>query len=38
VLYFFEAGWHTDDGTGVRGVKFAAYSNEPTGNGLVSAG
>ena len=25
VLYFGEAGWHTDDGTGVRGVKFAAY-------------
>jgi hypothetical protein len=25
VLYFFEAGWHTDDGIGVRGVKFAAY-------------
>jgi hypothetical protein len=25
ILYFFEAGWHTDDGTGVRGVKFAAY-------------
>ncbi|MBV9382005.1 MAG: phytanoyl-CoA dioxygenase family protein [Streptosporangiaceae bacterium] len=28
VLYFFEAGWHTDDGTGVRGVKFAAYFDE----------
>ena len=25
VLYFSEAGWHTDDGIGVRGVKFAAY-------------
>ena len=25
VLYFFEAGWHTDDGIGVPGVKFAAY-------------
>jgi hypothetical protein len=25
VLYFAEAGWHTDDGIGVRGVKFAAY-------------
>jgi hypothetical protein len=24
-LYFYEAGWHTDDGIGVRGVKFAAY-------------
>jgi hypothetical protein len=30
VLYFFEAGWHTDDGTGVRGVKFAAYFDELT--------
>jgi hypothetical protein len=25
VLYFSEAGWHTDDGIGVRGLKFAAY-------------
>jgi hypothetical protein len=25
VLYFAEAGWHTDDGIGVRGVKFSAY-------------
>jgi hypothetical protein len=25
VLYFSEAGWHTDDGIGVHGVKFAAY-------------
>jgi ectoine hydroxylase-related dioxygenase (phytanoyl-CoA dioxygenase family) len=25
VLYFAEAGWHTDDGIGARGVKFAAY-------------
>ncbi|MGH3254319.1 MAG: hypothetical protein ACRDOU_02765 [Streptosporangiaceae bacterium] len=25
VLYFSEARWHTDDGIGVRGVKFAAY-------------
>lgn len=25
VLYFGEAGWHNDDGIGVRGVKFAAY-------------
>jgi streptomycin 6-kinase len=30
MLYFFEAGWHTDDGTGVRGVKFAAYFDELT--------
>lgn len=25
VLYFHEAGWHRDDGIGVRGVTFAAY-------------
>jgi len=25
VLYFAEAGWHNDDGIGVRGVKFATY-------------
>jgi hypothetical protein len=25
VLYFGEAGWHNDDGIGVRGVKFATY-------------
>jgi hypothetical protein len=25
VLYFAEAGWHNDDGIGVRGVKFAVY-------------
>src|SRR5581483_2608054 len=25
VLYFAEAGWHNDDGIGVRGVKFASY-------------
>jgi hypothetical protein len=25
VLCFAEAGWHNDDGIGVRGVKFAAY-------------
>ncbi len=25
VLYFAEAGWHDDDGTGVQGVKFATY-------------
>jgi hypothetical protein len=30
VLYFAEAGWHTDDGIGVRGVKFAAYFDELT--------
>jgi hypothetical protein len=30
VLYFFEAGWHTDDGIGVRGLKFAAYFDELT--------
>jgi hypothetical protein len=36
VLYFFEAGWHTDDGIGVRGVKFAAYFDELTaGNGAL---
>src|SRR5207245_1860792 len=34
VLYFAEAGWHTDDGIGVRGVKFAAYFDQLTaGNG-----
>ena len=25
VLYFAEAGWHTDDGIGIHGVKFAVY-------------
>jgi len=25
ILYFSEAGWHNDDGIGVRGVKFATY-------------
>jgi len=30
VLYFSEAPWHTDDGIGVRGVKFAAYFDELT--------
>jgi hypothetical protein len=25
VLYFFDAGWHNDDGMGVEGVKFATY-------------
>ncbi len=28
VLYFAEAGWHNDDGIGVRGVKFATYFDE----------
>jgi len=32
VLYFFEAGWHTDDGIGVPGVKFAAYFDDLTGD------
>ncbi len=36
VLYFAEAGWHTDDGIGVRGVKFAVYFDELTaGNGAL---
>jgi hypothetical protein len=36
VLYFAEAGWHTDDGIGVRGVKFAAYFEPLTaGNGAL---
>jgi hypothetical protein len=36
VLYFAEASWHTDDGIGVRGVKFAAYSDQLTaGNGAL---
>jgi len=30
VMYFAGAGWHTDDGIGVRGVKFAAYFGELT--------
>ena len=25
VLYFADAGWHNDDGLGVRGVKFVSY-------------
>jgi Phytanoyl-CoA dioxygenase (PhyH) len=25
ILYFGEAGWHNDDGIGVRGVKFTTY-------------
>ncbi|HEU5391481.1 MAG TPA: phytanoyl-CoA dioxygenase family protein [Streptosporangiaceae bacterium] len=32
VLYFSEAGWHTDDGIGVRGVKFAVYVDQLTGD------
>jgi hypothetical protein len=32
VLYFAEAAWHTDDGIGVRGLKFAAYFGELTGD------
>ncbi len=32
VLYFAEAGWHTDDGIGVRGAKFAVYFDELTGD------
>jgi len=30
VLYFLDAGWHTDDGIGVRGVKFAAFFDHLT--------
>ncbi len=32
VLYFAEAGWHTDDGIAVRGAKFAVYFDELTGD------
>ena len=32
VLYFAEAGWHTDDGIGVHGTKFAVYFDELTGD------
>jgi len=36
VLYFAEASWHTDDGIGVRGVKFAVYFGElSAGNGAL---
>jgi hypothetical protein len=36
VLYFAEAGWHNDDGIGVRGVKFATYFDElRAGNGAL---
>jgi hypothetical protein len=36
VLYFAEASWHTDDGIGVRGVKFAAYFDQlAAGNGAL---
>jgi len=31
-LYFSEAAWHTDDGIGVRGVKFVVYFDELTGD------
>jgi ectoine hydroxylase-related dioxygenase (phytanoyl-CoA dioxygenase family) len=31
-LYFAEAGWHTDDGIGVRGTKFAVYFDELAGD------
>src|SRR6516162_9356268 len=30
VMYFAGAGWHTDDGIGVHGVKFAVYFDELT--------
>jgi hypothetical protein len=33
VLYFAEAGWHTVDGTGVRGVKFALTLQRRRGPG-----
>ncbi len=34
VLYFAEAGWHNDDGIGVKGVKFATYFDQlGAGNG-----
>ena len=36
VLYFAEAGWHNDDGIGVRGVKFATYFDHlGAGNGAL---
>ncbi|MGH8987215.1 MAG: phytanoyl-CoA dioxygenase family protein, partial [Acidimicrobiales bacterium] len=36
VLYFADAGWHNDDGIGVRGVKFAAYLDPlSTANGAL---
>lgn len=36
VLYFAEAGWHNDDGIGVRGVKFATYFDHlGPGNGAL---
>ncbi len=36
VLYFAEASWHTDDGIGMRGVKFAVYFGElSAGNGAL---
>jgi hypothetical protein len=36
ILYFGEAGWHNDDGIGVRGVKFATYFDPlTTANGAL---
>ena len=36
VPYFAEAGWHNDDGIGVRGVKFATYfDNLDADNGTL---
>ena len=35
VLYFSEAGWHTDDGIGVRGVKFAYFDQLTAGTGAL---
>jgi hypothetical protein len=36
VFYFAEAGWHNDDGIGVRGVKFATYFDHlGGGNGAL---
>jgi hypothetical protein len=36
VLYFAEAGWHTDDGIGVIGLKFATYFDRlDAGNGAL---
>jgi hypothetical protein len=36
VLYFADAGWHNDDGTGVTGVKLATYFDRlDAGNGAL---
>jgi len=36
VVYFAEASWHTDDGIGVRAVKYAVYFGQLTaGNGAL---